>query len=577
MYNLKETMVKVLNDAQWKTADLGIDKILATWETNKTGLLALFRQYPTWNEERKMIVFSHEYEREIDYKTCDAFRDWLYETEHKPVAEFDTSHIKYNSDIFYVIGRYIYRGLQILTTDEAQEINRHMPELKVRAGQKVSKVVNKFLTKLEFNKHPDYNKEFAKYSDAVNPLKVKRHTCISVNPIDYLLMSNGNSWTSCHRATNPRPDHRRDGEYGCYCSGTMSYMLDETSFLVYTVDEKYDGVEFELQPKITRQVFNYYEGKLVQGRLYPQTWDGNCDGVYTNIRNTIQKVIADCLDKPNMWKLEDEPLYDRDDIKTVNKSTHYADYFENSCCRFSTLKDVAQEDTIVRIGHPPICPECGEEFNVQQSLSCCDEEMVVKCVDCGEVMFIRDMRLDSRTGERFCAKCADWCRCCDTWHRRIDFHHREEVGNVCDDCFESEYVVCPVCNKYEHKDRMNTLDGVYMCNDCRDLSYVRCEDCYEWVKKEDAVEVDKYWREYVCLSCKEKRDIQEAERRKKQEEREREWAMFESEKASWKRADDGTTLEMSLCPDADDMPTITSRRFSNGNYVGMPDAMFEAI
>jgi hypothetical protein len=203
--------------------------------------------------------------------------------------------------------------------------------------------MNKLFTYLGYNKHPDYNREFAKYADALNPLVIKRHTILSLNPLDYLTMSFGNSWASCHTIDKENKRNMPNSYQGQYSSGTMSYMLDATSMVFYTVDKSYEGIEYWTQPKINRQMFHYAEDKLVQGRLYPQDNDG-CQNEYTGYRNLVQEIIAQVLEVPNLWSLKIGTNAAGRYIYT--RGTHYADYCYYDNCSLSTLKGSENEDLV---------------------------------------------------------------------------------------------------------------------------------------------------------------------------------------------------------------------------------------
>ena len=136
----------------------------------------------------------------------------------------------------------------LLTSEQAEEINKVFPFAYAHTGQKANRVVNKIMKYLGYDKHPDYNKEYAKYADSMSPMTIKRHTILSLNPIDYLKMSFGNSWASCHTIDQKNKRDMPNSYQGAYCSGTISYMLDGTSMVFYTVDASYEGDEFYDEP-----------------------------------------------------------------------------------------------------------------------------------------------------------------------------------------------------------------------------------------------------------------------------------------------------------------------------------------
>lgn len=255
-----------------------------------------------------------------------------------------------------------------VTKDMSDSINEMFPEVKAVPMQKISRIVNKICVNLGIDKYTGYNKEFAKFSDAVNPLSIKRHTVISCHPIDYLTMSFGNSWSSCHTIDKNNIREMENHYNGMYSGGTMSYMLDGTSVVFYTVDGKYEGNYLELEPKINRNMFHIGEEKIVQGRVYPQTNDSN-NGIYEKFRNIMQKVIADCYNVPNMWKLKKGTSACNEVI--ISDGVHYRDYQNFYDCNVSYLK---HDDTInvndIRVGHNPICPCCGKEHNRKDCIEC---------------------------------------------------------------------------------------------------------------------------------------------------------------------------------------------------------------
>ncbi|MBQ4155309.1 MAG: hypothetical protein IJD90_00720, partial [Clostridia bacterium] len=144
-----------------------------------------------------------------------------------------------------------------------------------------------------------YDIEFAKYADMVSGGKRKIKFFISVNPLDYLTMSFGVNWASCH--TIDRENRRRmDNSYsGAYCGGTMSYMLDHVSIVTYvhnTMPESYET------GKVYRNMFHLGgDGVLLQGRVYPQGNDG-CTDLYKEFRGIMQKELTKLLGlERNSW------------------------------------------------------------------------------------------------------------------------------------------------------------------------------------------------------------------------------------------------------------------------------------
>ena len=278
--------------------------------------------------------------------------------------------VRWNNDVYNADAYRIFENLDRLTRllrnlersnideNDANEINK-LFDVKAVAGQKLSRVINKIMAYTGLADMPDYNKAFSKYSDAVNPLKITRHTLLSVHPIDYLTMSNGNSWTSCHSVRNR----------GQYHSGTMSYMLDRSSFVYYTVDKSYDGNKYEEQPKIVRCMFHMGYEKLVQGRVYPQSTDGD-ESVYLEVRNIVRRVLANCMGIKDDWTIQRGSSSCTKEIDS--KGTHYKDYTNTSRCNVSRIKreDGFSSNKQIVVGHSPICVKCGSSHNGHSTLKC---------------------------------------------------------------------------------------------------------------------------------------------------------------------------------------------------------------
>lgn len=260
--------------------------------------------------------------------------------------------------------RYI---AQFVTSDAECRFSCFASEAKIKEGQKLSRAVNKICKMIGINKHPDYNKEFAKFADSVNPLKIKRHTVLSIHPIDYWSSSFGNSWTSCHSIDKYNVRERSQTSGGGYSAGTESYMLDGTSMVFYTVDAEYNGNQLELQDKINRNMFHFYDGQLLQARIYPQSCDENADDLYKDIREVVQKIFTDLLEVPNYW-INKKGTNECGHV-TESDGLHYKDYLYVSHSNVSTLKDYIPTH-LIKIGHYPICPSCGETHKRSGSIEC---------------------------------------------------------------------------------------------------------------------------------------------------------------------------------------------------------------
>lgn len=307
----------------------------------------------------------------------------------------------------------------LVKTDEVDTLNSYTKclDLRIVAGQKFSRVIGKFCRKLEIDKRSEYGQMFAKLGDDINELDIKRHTVISINPIDYYTMSFGNSWSSCH-TIDKMNDRRSNGQHyqGAYSGGTESYMLDGASIVFYTVDSRYDGTDFEFQPKVNRCMFHLGEDKLIQGRVYPQSNDGD-DTIYNEIRAIMQKVVSEMFAFNNLWFIK-RGCSECDHI-TTTQGRHYPDYIHFNTCNVSYIKPEEGKAKNVKriiIGHRGICPTCGESHNNSSAIICDDcFNNVKRCPHCNSR--ISDSDEIEINGQIYCSHCAQFC----------DYHQRYEV------------------------------------------------------------------------------------------------------------------------------------------------------
>lgn len=314
------------------------------------------------SEHRKFDNICEQFIRGAMWGRCTRYCDDFY------TAESYKEYRDRFGDILYYLSKY---HSQFLDEKIVDDLNSLFPDLKATVGQKTSRIVNKYCKFIGIDKDPEYQKKYAAYADAVNPLMVKRHTVISCHPIDYLTMSFGNSWASCHTIDKFNVRGKNNGYSGCYSGGTLSYMLDGTSAVFYTVDKSYSGDRIELEPKITRNMFHIGQDKIIQGRVYPQSSD-EYENIYQINREIVQKVISDCMGKPNLWTIikgtsECEKVVDSEGV-------HYKDYLNYDNCNVSYLRnpDNMRNLNKIVVGHTAICPCCGNNHKYEEAIECRD-------------------------------------------------------------------------------------------------------------------------------------------------------------------------------------------------------------
>jgi hypothetical protein len=266
------------------------------------------------------------------------------------------SNVKYN-EFNNIISR-AFSGCSVpnLSGNVVNYIEQNKINVTLAEGMRTSRAFNRVCTIYGVDKLPKYNKLFAQYADMVSGLKRKMKFFISVNPLDYLTMSFGNSWSSCHTIDKTNARRMPNAYGGQYCGGTMSYMLDKTSIITYVYNSMPESIE---DGKVYRNMFHYNNGTLIQSRIYPQGNDGATD-LYKEFRNIVQNFLADVIGVTNKkWTKKSGGC--RGNYAT--NGCHYPDYMYGTNCNVSYLSEIPNSSTnVITIGHNRICTYCGAEM-----------------------------------------------------------------------------------------------------------------------------------------------------------------------------------------------------------------------
>ena len=514
---LLESMKTLLRQYDYMYKESALNKIINEWSEQKEGLINAFKNHPRYLAGKFMIAFESNYERPIDTRVSRDFGHWIMscscqqEYFDKLPEEINAQRIDEGcrflpSKLFNFFAREMpdYAD-RIVSAEHAAAINAMVPSIKAKEGEKTSRLINRLCTYLHYNMHPNYQREFAKYADSVSPITIKRHTVLSINPLDYLTMSFGNSWASCHTIDKKNKRHMPNSYEGMYSSGTMSYMLDPSSMVFYTVDSSYKGDEYWAEPKITRQMFHWGEDKLVQGRLYPQDNDG-ARGAYDPNRNIVQEIMSIAFGFTNLWSVKRGTEHASKYINS--RGTHYRDYrnFENCTLSRITGRD---NDNCFYVGASPICVECGNTHSQSGNINCCHDG-IIRCTCCGRNMSDDDTIIWIN-GDPYCEDCVYYCDCCGEYHLGETTYIESEDSYVCESCLNEYYVRCDICDTWVHVENMTHIadENIDICIGCRDEKYCLCADCETWYRAENMIaDADGIYR---CKECSDRRAEREAE------------------------------------------------------------------
>ncbi|MDT3387642.1 MAG: hypothetical protein LIR46_07790 [Bacteroidota bacterium] len=388
------------------------------------------------------------------------------------------------------------------TEELAEKVNNRIPEIEAVAGQKISRIIQKICKTIDLDKYVEindygtytrddgYNREYAILCNDINPIKYKRITVISLNPIDYWSMSHGYNWKSCH--------YVGDDDDGCYSSGTESYMLDSTSVIYYIIDERYEGTDYCKQKKINRAVFCIGEegNAILEARVYPDDRDGGDNSLGKQFRDVMSKVISEIYNVNNYWSIVkgSSECHER----TRSYGTHYRDYVEYSNGVMMINKSYNGE-VCIEIGHDPICPVCGDEHSETENIVCSDCLNETRysnpqtCARCGDRFDADDEGIETEDGTWYCCiSCAEedgYRRDINgNWYPEDELYYCEDEGEYCleDECYMDDYDEC----YYSGTPYITTVDGNNYSDEDNAESDGYVEVNGEWIHEEDTIEID---------------------------------------------------------------------------------------
>ena len=495
-----QNMENLLSEYNYIYSEDALNTIIDTWAEQKQDLLSAFKRHPNYVENEFCIAFSSDYERTVDSVESCRFSYWIrnsimdvYDNLPENIAEYRSASETIPWPMYNIITALSAYAARTLSEVAVSDFSDAFPMLHFHKGEKTSRAVNRICDYLGYTKLPEYNQKFAKYADSLSPLVIKRHTVLSINPLDYLTMSFGNSWASCHTIDKHNKRDMPNSYSGMYSSGTISYMLDGTSMVFYTTDEKNPAKDYWKQPKINRQMFHWGEEKLIQGRLYPQDNDGNSEA-YTPYRNIVQKILSEIFQFPNLWKTTKG--IDEAEKYICSEGTHYRDYENFDNCTLSRVAG-SENTKYITVGHTPICVECGCSHSVQDNINCCHSDEII-CADCGCVIDEEDAEFID--GTYYCHDCCNYCECCNEYYRGNETYVNS-YGYVCEDCLDSEdFIQCEDCGEWFRTNDVTYLENldIYVCRDCLRDNFTECDWCGDFLRDEDINRVD---GKDLCPDC----------------------------------------------------------------------------
>ncbi len=249
------------------------------------------------------------------------------------------------------------------------------------------------------------------YSSFVNTFKIKGDLCISIDPIDFITMSdNDYSWTSCHSL--------EDGEYR---SGLLSLLVDSTTLVCYLKGkEPFDFFGVETTNKKWRMLIHYNQKYILYNTQYPFKNKYIVEELTKHLINLLSK--GDNQTSYEIIKTNMEHIIPF--INDNEENLHYNDLlaskpdgeYKNASC-FLIKKEIECVDSEIQIGESPLCPVCGEGYLT--------DPCRIECSKCNPT--------------EYCCKCGGG-------------HDSDELHDVddelyCDICLDNEFIYCDKCDE----------------------------------------------------------------------------------------------------------------------------------
>lgn len=420
---IKKDFTNILMYSQAYPFDLNVDRTLAQWESAKSRFIEIFNG--TRIESRVPIVIEFTKEQRED-----RFNEFLGEVDRYLDGYSESSNfidwVSSNSEGFYdnrvVCGRKGYD---------------------IKPGAKLLRSFKKF-----FPKDPTVVRQLQDIASGyIQETKIEGYLCLSVDPRDFLTLSENNSkWTSCHSL---------DGDYR---AGNLSYMVDDTTLIAYLYNGKKENLRcapndvFWTNKKWRMLIHTNFDTNIYLDRQYPFTHPTLEKAAKMMVVNTLfprtnkdfnfwgnhlmtgfRRIIGpegehvlqnNCViiggrvwDTANFIN-DKENLGYTDSIRSMTYTPVVA-VEKDAMSGFLYAENDKMEQEFhhafdIKIGSSVICPCCGKGYlNRTNSFLCdtciydkdADEDFYCRCSSCDKHIYDNDVFYKTSDGEILCKKC----------------------------------------------------------------------------------------------------------------------------------------------------------------------------
>lgn len=401
--------------------------IMETWEKNKAPYVKKFGG-TIWRSKEKITI-----------KLTDSIKEKKFESLLNTLSDDDLSSMAENDVTFEEFLRENKDGFF------ENKVVHPYPEIKVQKGMKLLKCFKYFLPSFTVTRNiQDLASRF------IQEDKIEGYLYLSVDPIDYLTMSESNSnWRSCHSL---------DGDYR---AGNLSYMLDKTTIVAYLASDKKeslralpDGVEWYSKKWRMLVHTNNFESVIYYDRQYPfdsevlechvaDVINSFCNKEFAPPNHNGFSTIripgwAESLDLDHNFILgRADCIYDTKDVIDISDFLGYSDLVlspfytpstslkeKNSYYDFMEVAEIESKKAWdrefhkvydIKIGEKVPCVKCGQHYVKRTDSFLCDECIAVEdadedfylvCETCGSRIYSMD-EAEIINGELTCKACAD--------------------------------------------------------------------------------------------------------------------------------------------------------------------------
>ena len=449
-----------------KEGFIGVDAWLENWAKNKVKLYKLLG-----NKFEHRITFQYnktraELERQIselviNYREFfNDLIDWVWENNYPDeVTDFINSCYRINSILYDEISE----GLKF-------KLENQRKMLQIQKGAKPVRALGRFLNYCKDEKGiGDLLQRFEKFRIAhslvFNDKLIKGTLVFSINPIDFVTMSDNNSgWQSCMSWS----------DNGCYHIGTVEMMNSnnviccylENEVPYYFGDANHKTEEYQCRNKKWRQLVYITKDIIVSGKSYPYMNDDMSKRVVETLRE---------LAKENLKWTYSFGIERYQDMKWINGSYSmdrakgfihrkmttkynilfdskgmYNDMLNDSNFHYWCVRNKVKHTKVISYSGKAPCLCCGNDVIRHSDY---EDDYNERYYDCGQVV---------------CGDCMDLKRCefCNEadaleGHYKVKNPATREEILVCEHCINNNTRICPECGKPFYVDTWQTLWGYF--------------------------------------------------------------------------------------------------------------------